>query len=77
MHGSERGRGNGGNHCNGITTHALNRLNADKLVSTGFTQKHTVNNAIQEIIEAFNAGRLKNEDGCYNIKTMKQMSHLY
>jgi len=32
--------------------------------------------AIQEIIEAFNSGRLKDEDGCYNIKTMKQMKCL-
>jgi nucleoside-diphosphate-sugar epimerase len=52
------------------------RLNADKLLSTGFKQKHTVNDAIQEIIEAFNAGRLKDEDRCYNIRTMKQMDCL-
>jgi nucleoside-diphosphate-sugar epimerase len=48
------------------------RLSADKLLSTGFKQKHTVNNAIQEIIAAFKAGRLKDEDVCYNIRTMKQ-----
>ncbi|TRZ76353.1 MAG: SDR family oxidoreductase [Deltaproteobacteria bacterium] len=48
------------------------RLSADKLLSTGFKKKHTVNNAIQEIIAAFKAGRLKDEDVCYNIRTMKQ-----
>ncbi|MEI6261023.1 MAG: SDR family oxidoreductase [Deltaproteobacteria bacterium] len=51
------------------------RINADKLLSTGFKQKHTVNDAIQEIIEAFNAGRLKDEDGCYNIRTMMQTNY--
>jgi len=49
------------------------RLNADKLLSTGFKPKFKVVDAIQEIIEAFNAGRLRDEDGCYNIRTMKQM----
>ena len=52
------------------------RLNADKLIGTGFKPKFKVVNAIQEIIEAFNAGRLKDEDGCYNIRTMKQMECL-
>lgn len=46
------------------------RLNADKLLSTGFKPKFKVVDAIQEIIEAFNAGGLKDEDGCYNIRTM-------
>jgi nucleoside-diphosphate-sugar epimerase len=52
------------------------RLNADNLLSTGFEQKRTVNDAIQEIIENFKTGRLKDDDGCYNIRTMKQIKCL-
>ncbi|MFA5920972.1 MAG: SDR family oxidoreductase [Methylococcaceae bacterium] len=52
------------------------RLNADKLLSTGFKPRHKVVDAIQEIIEAFNSGRIKDADGCYNIRTMKQLECL-
>ena len=52
------------------------RLNADKLLSTGFKPKFKVSDAIQEIIGAFNSGRIKDEDGCYNIRTMKQIECL-
>ena len=52
------------------------RLNADKLLATGFNPRFSVVDAMREIIEAFNAGRLKDEDGCYNIRTMKQMEGL-
>ena len=47
------------------------RLNADKLLKTGFKPKFKVVDAIQEIITAFWSGKLKDEDGCYNIRTMK------
>jgi len=49
------------------------RLSSKKLLATGFEQKYTVDDAIKEMIEAFNSGTLKNEDGCYNIKTMKKI----
>ena len=52
------------------------RLNSDKLLATGFRPRYGVNDAIQEIIAAFREGRLKNEDGCYNIKTMKTIGNL-
>jgi len=52
------------------------RLNADKLINTGFNPRLKVVDAIQELIAAFNSGRLKDEDGCYNIRTMKQLNHL-
>lgn len=52
------------------------RLNADKLLSTGFKPGFKVVDAIQEIIEAYNSGRLKDADGCYNIRTMKQIKCL-
>jgi nucleoside-diphosphate-sugar epimerase len=52
------------------------RLNADKLLSTGFKPRFKVVDAIQEIIEAYNSGRLKDADGCYNIRTMKKIECL-
>jgi len=52
------------------------RLNADKLLSTGFKPKYNVSYAMQEIIDAFNAGKLKDEDGCYNVRTMKKIRDL-
>ena len=53
------------------------RLNADKLLATGFKPKHNVSYAMQEIIEAYNSGRLKDGDGCYNIRTMKAKQDLF
>ena len=52
------------------------RLNADKLLATGFKPKLKVVDAIREIITAFRTGKLKDEDGCYNIRTMKRMESL-
>lgn len=52
------------------------RLNADKLLSTGFKQKHTVNDAILEIIAAYRSGKLDDQDLWYNIKTMKKLDNL-
>ncbi len=52
------------------------RLNADKLLATGFKPKYSVSYAMQEIIEAFQSGKLKDEDGCYNIRSMKKIQNL-
>ena len=52
------------------------RLNAAKLLSTGFKQKYTVNDAIREISEAYRDGKLEDQDLWYNIKTMKKMDNL-
>ncbi len=52
------------------------RLNADKLLSTGFKQKYMVNDAIQEIIKAYRNGELADQDLWYNIKTMKKLNNL-
>ena len=52
------------------------RLNADKLLSTGFKPRLKVVDAVQEIIKAYKSGRLKDADGCYNIRTMKRMECL-
>ena len=52
------------------------RLNADKLLSTGFKPRFKIADAIREIIEAYNSGRIKDADECYNIRTMKQIECL-
>jgi nucleoside-diphosphate-sugar epimerase len=52
------------------------RINADKLLATGFKQKHTVNDAILEIIAAYRAGKLADQDLWYNIKTMNKLDNL-
>lgn len=52
------------------------RLNADKLLSTGFRPKYKVKNAIQQIIEAYRAGNIKDDESCYNIKAMKKIKDL-
>ncbi|MFA5166911.1 MAG: SDR family oxidoreductase [Candidatus Omnitrophota bacterium] len=49
------------------------RLNSDKLLATGFKQEHTVADAIREVIHAYRSGILKDEENCYNIKTMKKL----
>jgi nucleoside-diphosphate-sugar epimerase len=52
------------------------RLSSKKLLATGFTQKFTVDDAIDELIQAFQAGNLKMEDRWFNIKTMKKLPNL-
>ena len=49
------------------------RQNSDKLIASGFVQKFTVTDAIDEIIHKYNDGQLKNHDVYYNIKTMKSL----
>lgn len=48
------------------------RVNSDKLLATGFKPKKKVADAINEIIEKFNAGAIKDEDRFYNLKWMQQ-----
>lgn len=52
------------------------RLNSDKLLSTGFQPKHGVADGIQDIIDAYRAGRLVDDDIHYNIRTMKKLKEL-
>ncbi|MCD8554287.1 SDR family oxidoreductase [Seleniivibrio sp.] len=49
------------------------RLNSDKLLKTGFKPKYSIAKAIEEIIEAYRSGKLKDAPDWYNIKTMKRM----
>ena len=50
------------------------RLCSQKLLNTGFSPKYCVNDAIKEVAEQFKSGKLKNEDKCYNIRTMKNLA---
>ena len=52
------------------------RQNSDKLLGTGFSPKYGVANCIKEVIEAYNVGRLKDEDRYYNIRAMEQLEDL-
>jgi len=47
------------------------RVNSDKLLSTGFVPKKTVEDAITEICERHHKGNLKNEDRFHNLKWMQ------
>lgn len=48
------------------------RVNSDKLLATGFKPKHTVADAINEIIDAYQAGSLEAKDEFHNLKWMQQ-----
>jgi nucleoside-diphosphate-sugar epimerase len=52
------------------------RLNSDKVLATGFNPKYNVQYAISEIIDAFKLGNIRDEDGCYNVRTMKKNQDL-
>lgn len=48
------------------------RVNSDKLLSTGYKPKKTVEDAVKEIIDLYRAGKLQDEDRFYNLKWMEQ-----
>jgi nucleoside-diphosphate-sugar epimerase len=48
------------------------RVNSDKLLAAGFSPKKTVDDAVREIIESFQAGKLKDEERFYNLKWMEK-----
>jgi nucleoside-diphosphate-sugar epimerase len=47
------------------------RVNSDKLLATGFRPRHTVKDAIMEIVGMYRQGALKDEDRWYNLKWMR------
>ena len=49
------------------------RQNSDKLLQTGFVLKFGVDNAITEIIDLYNAGKLIDNDQCYTVRWMKHL----
>tara|TARA_R110001583_G_scaffold131271_1_gene283009 strand:- start:21388 stop:22326 length:939 start_codon:yes stop_codon:yes gene_type:complete len=48
------------------------RINSDKLLATGFKPQYCVADAIDQIIEAYQAGKLQDEDRWYNLKWMQR-----
>jgi nucleoside-diphosphate-sugar epimerase len=46
------------------------RLSSKKLLATGFVPKFTVEDGITEVIAAYRDGRLRDEERCYNVRTM-------
>ena len=49
------------------------RLNSDKLLKTGFQPKWNVENGIQDVIKAYEEGKLEAEDRYYNMKIMMKL----
>ena len=52
------------------------RQNSDKLISTNFNPSFTVDDAIKEIIELYNEGKLTDDDSYYNIRQMKKIKSI-
>ena len=52
------------------------RLSSKKLLSTGFAPQHSVEEGIRDVITAYRAGHLRDEERYYNIKTMKKLADL-
>lgn len=50
------------------------RLSSAKLLATGFEPRHSIDDAIRELQELYEAGNLEDDDQCYNIRTMKQLA---
>jgi len=48
------------------------RINSDKLLATGFKPKKNVSKAIDELIEKYKSGTLRDEPQWHNLKTMLQ-----
>jgi nucleoside-diphosphate-sugar epimerase len=48
------------------------RINSDKLLATGFRPKYKVADAVDQIVDAYNLGKLKDEDRWYNLKWMQR-----
>lgn len=50
------------------------RQNSDKLLETGFIPEFSVEDAINEVIEAHNLGKFKEEERFYTVKSMKNLN---
>jgi Nucleoside-diphosphate-sugar epimerases len=48
------------------------RINSDKLLATGFRPRKTVDDAISELVAAYQRGVLKNEDRWHNLRWMQK-----
>ena len=50
------------------------RQNSQKLIDTGFKQRFSVTDAIEDIIEVFEQGNLDEGDNCFTVKLMKHLN---
>ena len=50
------------------------RQNSDKLLKTGFVQKFSVSDAIDDLINKYNADLLPEGDNCFTVKWMKHLN---
>jgi len=50
------------------------RQNSDKLLATGFVQKHSVAEAIEDVAEKYRSGELVDSDQHYTVRWMKHLS---
>ncbi len=48
------------------------RQNSDKLLATGFKPQYSVKDAIRQVVAAYRAGKIIDDENCYNIKVMKR-----
>ncbi len=46
---------------------------SDKLLATGFRPRFGVKDGVADVIGAYKAGRVSDEESCYNIKTMRNL----
>jgi nucleoside-diphosphate-sugar epimerase len=49
------------------------RQNSDKLKATGFAQRRTIDDAIDDIADRFRAGALPDGDACHTVRWMKHL----
>jgi nucleoside-diphosphate-sugar epimerase len=50
------------------------RMNSDRLLATGFKPRFTVDDGIDDVINAYRHGKIDDAEICYNIRTMKKLS---
>ncbi len=50
------------------------RQDSQKLLDTGFVQKYSVSDAIDDIIDSFEAGELQEGDNCFTVKWMRHLN---
>ena len=48
------------------------RLNSDRIRAAGFHPKHTVMDAVREMVEKYGSGELTNDPNWYSLETMKR-----
>lgn len=46
------------------------RINSEKLISKGFIPNRSVRDAVNDLVEQFRIGNLKDDDNCYNLRAM-------